>query len=262
MPMENVTDHHVYTYTIRNTETDFRDRIHLQTLFSMLQEAASLNANVYDLGAERLDPMNMCWLLLRVSVRMKRMPAWMDTIHVETWSRGADKIYFMRDFIIRDDSGEELGAASSVWIVVDRDSHRPVRPTNLLEYAKVASDPQRVFEDFDPPKLSAKRAFGNPEDCESHSTVTKRADYSEIDRNHHVNNTRYVAWCLDTFYKDKTSWRTVTGIDINYFSEIHFGSKIYLHLDESGADAQIDGYVAGSSKPAFSAVLYAEQSEE
>ena len=253
--MNQPTDHLIYEYTIRNTETDVDDRLQLHTLFSMLQEAAALNAEVYGWGAEQLDPVNLSWLLLRVSVRMEKMPSWRDKIGVETWSRGSDRLYFFRDFIIRDADQNILGYASSVWIVVDKTHHRPIRPTQLTQMAKTLSDPARVFPE-DPPKLAPVSDLLSKE-----SQLIKFADFSEIDRNHHVNNTRYVAWCLDAYHKDSSLHDIVTGIDINYFSEIKFGSKVHLYCSVSDGKTQIDGLVESSEKPAFSAVLYTSTKE-
>ena len=257
-----MTLHKTYTYTIRNTETDIEDKIHYQALFSMLQESASLDADVYGWGAEEMDKRKLCWLLLRVSVRMEKMPSWLDTIHIETWSRGADRLYFFRDFVIRDDFGHVLGNASSVWIVVEKEAHRPVRPSMLMEYERTASDPSQVF-DFDPPKITSKsdEVWLSSED--EKSIAVKFADFTEIDRNRHVNNTRYVAWAIDAFYKKQSEICQISGIDINFISEIKYGSKIFLFSSvETDTAAQIDGYVQETKKPAFSAVVHYLEKEQ
>ena len=245
-----------YSFVIRNTETDVEDTLHLQALFSMLQESASTDAAVYGWGADRMDSLGLCWLLTRISLRMKKMPSWQNTIIVETWSRGPDRLFFLRDFIIWSSEGEQLGVASSMWIVVDKENHRPVRPDAIMEYSKIPSDHRKVF-DFTPPKLTPFSDADSGSVHEGESTLVKYADFSEIDRNKHVNNTRYIAWCVDAFYKDKENLQRISGVDINFLSEIYFGSKIHLFSNsESAGGTQIDGYVSGSQKPAFSAVLY------
>ena len=89
------------------------------------------------------------------------------------------------------------------------------------------------------------------------NTMVKYADFSEIDRNLHVNNTRYVAWCLDAAHNRSLDQGDVLSIDINYNSEIHFGEKVILFLNEKEETRlSVDGYVTGSGKVAFSAVVY------
>src|ERR1035437_7189951 len=88
--------HSIYTFDIHSTDTDYKDQIQMHSLFSMMQEAASRNADVYGWGPEVLDKIDTCWLLLRVSVRMDKRPSWLDKISIETWSRGTDRLYFLR----------------------------------------------------------------------------------------------------------------------------------------------------------------------
>ena len=249
--------HSVYTYDINGTDTDYKDQIHMHALLSMMQEAASRNASVYGWGAEVLDGLNICWLLLRISVRMEERPSWLQKIRIETWSRGAERLYFNRDFLIYDESGRKIGGASSVWILADKTTHRPVRPDTILQYAKAASDPVRAL-DFDPPKLKALFDAGYmSENTSGGNTIVKYADFSEIDRNHHVNNTRYAAWCLDAAHNKSLDQGDITGIDINYNAEIHFGEKVVLFFEkEAGKGLHVDGFVTDRKSVAFSAVLY------
>lgn len=251
--------HKHYSFTIKNTETDAADKLHMHALFSMLQEAASLNALDYGVGSKELDEINLCWLLLRVSVRMEKMPAWLDEISIETWSRGADRLFFYRDYIIHSSKGEILGRASSLWVIAEKDSHRPVRPSMLLENGNLPVDPEGVF-DFNPPKLFPGKSAQWMSENENESILMKFADFSEIDRNKHVNNTRYVAWCIDTFFKNHQDACFIKGIDINFLSEIYYQSKIYLFQGSSSdGTSQIDGYVSGSEKAAFSSILYYDE---
>ena len=249
--------HSVYTYDINGTDTDYKDQIHMHAILSMMQEAASRNASVYGWGAEVLDGLNICWLLLRVSVRMEKRPSWLQKIRIETWSRGAERLYFNRDFNIYDESGLKIGGASSVWILADKTTHRPVRPDAILQYAQKASDPIRAL-DFDTPKLKALfEADYMSENTTGGNTIVKYADFSEIDRNHHVNNTRYAAWCLDAAHNKSLDQGDIIGIDINYNAEIHFGEKVILFFEkEEGKGLHVDGFVTDRKSVAFSAVLY------
>ena len=255
--------HGNYSYKIRSTETDFQDKIHFQTLYSMLQEAAGENAVDYGWGAETMDRMNLCWVLVRMSVRMNTLPAWKDKIHIETWSRGAEKIYVSRDFIIRDDARNELGQASSIWIVLDKSTHKPVRPNVLLDIALTKSDETSVFS-FISPKINPVHTCDYMTEHLHESCLLKYADFSDIDRNGHVNNSKYIAWCIDAYYKhfskkQKEKPPAISGMDINYISELHFSDRINFFLTNNGMNQnQIDGFVAKTGKIAFSALLFIE----
>lgn len=249
--------HSLYTYEIHGTDTDYKDQIQLHSLFSMMQEAASLNAAVYGWGPEVLDPLDTCWLLLRVSVRMTRRPSWQEKITVETWSRGNERIYFLRDFLFYDEKGIKIGVGSSVWILAKKTTHRPVRPSVIMELSKIESDPVTAMPS-NPPSITPKadNSWMAEHYCDA-NTIVKFADFSEIDRNLHVNNTRYVAWCIDAAHNKSLDQGDILGIDINYSSEIRFGEKVVLFLyEEDNHNLHVDGYITDGDRNVFSAVLY------
>jgi len=252
--------HSLYTYEIHGTDTDYKDQIQLHSLFSMMQEAATLNAAVYGWGPEILDPLDTCWLLLRVSVKMTRRPSWQEKISIETWSRGNEKIYFLRDFLFYDANGLKIGVGSTVWILANKTTHRPVRPSVIMELSKIESDPVTAMP-ANPPKIEPKadKAWMQKH-CSDSNTIVKFADFSEIDRNLHVNNTRYVAWCIDAAHNRSLDQGDVLGIDINYSSEIRFGEKVVLFFyEEDSQKLQVDGYIAEGDRNVFSAVLYKDE---
>ena len=245
-----------YTYTVMGTDTDYQDRLQMNALFSMLQEAASCNATEHGWGFEKLDGEDYCWILLRMSVRMQRLPSWREKVHVDTWSRGADKLYFHRDFIIMDENKNRIGAATSIWILADRISHRPVRPDHVFSLEKTQFDPVGVLP-FEPPKLRTTYSAEEMASGEYASqTLVKYADFSEIDRNLHVNNTRYVAWSIDAAHRQSLEQGDIFGIDICYHAEIKFGEKVHLFIREDDPRVSIDGFCESTKKTAFSCCLF------
>jgi len=254
--------HSLYTYDIHGTDTDYKDQIQMHSLFSMMQEAASLNADEYGWGAEVLDKLDTCWLLLRVSVKMTRRPSWQEKITIDTWSRGNERLFFLRDFIYYDGIGAKIGVGSSVWILANKTTHRPVRPVDLTGVLTIAADEMQAMSQ-NPPKVSpmADTAWMTSHLADK-NTIVKFADFSEIDRNLHVNNTRYIAWCLDAAHSKSLDQGDILGIDINYNAEIHFGEKVVLFInDVNESDLHVDGFVAGTDRIAFSAILYRDESD-
>lgn len=224
-----------YVYEIRNTDTDYRDTLHVASLFSLMQESAYRNAEYLGFGSSVLDPKGLIWILLGISVRLDSLPAWGDHLTVETWSRGAERVRFLRDFhFYRNGDTRAIGAASSEWLVARADTHRPQRP-DLFTDTQRRIDPRQSLG-FPCPKLPAM-----PPDLEP--TLLKHADFSDIDRNRHVNNTRYIAWTIDALYAGESpdTGRMIRGLDINYLSEVRFGTRILVYRTpiDSGSIAGI-----------------------
>jgi acyl-ACP thioesterase len=260
----------LYPFDIRNTDTDFRDRLQVSSLLSMMQESAYFNAESMGIGARALDDLELTWMLTRISIRLDSLPVWGEPVWIRTWSRGVRRLLFDRDFLFHAGSPEAkpFGRATSEWLIVQRTTHRPQRPEQVL-----ATLGMTVAEPAPPPILgepSPKLASSWTGSSRPAPLITKFADFSEIDRNRHVNNTRYVAWCLDAACKHQTSslqqmsdpaWPglDLIGLDIHYLAEILPGERVDLHAcpaNEAGGQVLlIEGFKTDSNQAAFRARL-------
>lgn len=248
----------VFDYPIRGTETDWSDRLQLTALFSLMQESAVFNADEHGWGAKTLDPLGISWVLLRVSVRMEAFPRWRDVLRVETWPRNQDRMLFHRDFLFSrpDVAGGQtaLGAATTSWVLVDTLTHRPRRPTSI-PYDHARSEPDRHALEFDAPAIAAVAGL-----CDGPPAIVKYADACDIDRNLHVNNTRYITWCVDAVNRSAIDYAAITGIDINYLSEVKFGQKVMIYVQEKTDGPEhvffVEGREAEKSLAVFRAILY------
>lgn len=222
------------TFEIRSTETDCWDRLHLDQLFSMMQEAASAHADALGTGAELLDDLSYVFLLSGMSLRLHGYPKWGETIQIKTWCREIRSLYFMRDFRIETTSGRRIGEATSAWFLTDKHSHRPVRPSvidHLIEHYTYPEDSALGFNAI----RFRKGQLLFPEQ----EPFRKFADFSDVDRNMHVNNTRYIAWANDYYYHHHgiEETRALLGIDINYLAEVKYGEQVRMLatvLDDTG----------------------------
>lgn len=237
----------LYTFDIRSTDVDFADQLQLPSLFAYLQEAAYRHAEQLGIGASCLDQLDLSWVLTKISLRLSHLPVWGEQVQVRTWSRGAEKLLFVRDFILSAGpvGGPYLpfGRASSEWLVVSRGSHRPQRPATVLEAAGLPASQAAAEQalDFPCPKLTAAP--------EARAVLRKYADFSEIDRNRHLNNTRYIAWAVDALYADQLGDLAhlvdpaakplrIQALDIHYLQEIKPGEPVDLAISPS---LQVEG---------------------
>jgi medium-chain acyl-[acyl-carrier-protein] hydrolase len=258
-----------YTFEIRGTDTDYHDRLHLFSLFSFMQEAAYHNAQAHGIGSDNLDPRGLCWLLIRISVRLDHLPRWGEIITVDTWSRGAPKLIFLRDYDFYGQDGRKFGSATSEWLIASKDTHRPQRPDTVLTGDHRPFSNRAVFAGPLP------RPVPLEEPAASQSILTKYADFSDIDRNHHVNNTRYVAWCMDAVHAAFRVGQAeqgciscdeltegfpdirIRGLDIHYISEVRLGSKIHCYCQpvemDSGSEYRTEARRADNDSVVFRA---------
>ncbi|MBR3032127.1 MAG: hypothetical protein IKH92_03805 [Clostridiales bacterium] len=249
--MKYLPQEDLYGFTIIGPETDIHDRLHYHSLFAMLQEAACLDADRHGFGAEVMDGLSACWLLLRMKVEMDSIPKWKDVIYIRTWSQGFDRVLFNRDFDIFDKDKKLIGRATSVWVIAHQGDHRPVRPASIPG--------MDVFEAKEPSTRKAEKIPPISDEKRENSPKFKRfADYSQIDRNMHVNNTHYVAWSEDACYSLIPTDERISELTINYASEVHPGEEVQLFCTKEDGCIIVDGIEAVSKRHVFTTRIVSE----
>jgi medium-chain acyl-[acyl-carrier-protein] hydrolase len=249
-----------YSYTILGTDADWQDRLQPASLFSFMQEAAYSNAEALQMGASVLDGRGLCWILIHIASRFDEMPRWGETMTITTWHRGVNRLTFYRDYEFLDQQGRCFGHATSEWLVADATTHRPQRPDTV--FADIPAQPAGRSVFATPPERPqplAEAALVEP-------VLACFADYADIDRNRHVNNTRYIAWCLNTVAASVARAGSpnggglpelrVRGIDIHYINEVFFGTKVfsYCQLEQTpGGSCLVEARRAADAAPVFRA---------
>ena len=246
--MQYISDKNLFRFTIIGPQTDIHDRLFYHSLFAMLQEAACLDADHNGFGADVMDKIPACWLILRMKVVMERIPKWKDVIYIKTWSCGFEKVFFNRDFDILDEDLNVIGRATSVWLIAHQGDHRPMRPSMIpgMEIYECRQPSDRMVEKLFPSSEEDRHGVGK---------LTRYADYSEIDRNMHVNNTRYLAWSADAYYSKVSHEEPIMELTINYASEVHPGEEVHMFCISKDGKMQVDGFEAESGRHVFSTLI-------
>lgn len=226
------------SYKAKGTDCNVADYLSPCVLMGDLQEAADIGAAQLGSDTTTINDMNCCWIVLRMSLKVERMPKWKENFTIRTWSTGFDKLYFNREYEIYDENSNKIGLGSSVWIIADNETHRPVRPTSLpMISGTMCQNPKRVFEQGSP-----KLSFPKDKSMLGEAIMLKFADYSELDHNRHVNNTRYVAWAHDVLHKIGIDPSIVKEFDINYNCEVKDSERVELYTYEEDGFIYVVGY--------------------
>ena len=72
--------------------------------------------------------------------------------------------------------------------------------------------------------------------------IIKYADFNELDRNRHVNNSRYTAWAYDALFKCGYDVTKIEDLVINYNCEVKAGEKVELFISTNEDKVTVFGY--------------------
>ncbi|MDO5015631.1 MAG: thioesterase [Eubacteriales bacterium] len=122
----------------------------------------------------------------------------------ETWADEIKAVRFRRKHLFfrqNTDLDRVFACAASDWFIADQESRRPMRPFDLLN-----PDEPEIWQGCCP-ELTEFRVKRLPawldENTDNESKYFFRdfqADYSDLDCNNHLNNTRYLAFSLDALF--------------------------------------------------------------
>lgn len=211
-------------YLISSYEVDAKGKTPLVSLFKFMQETAYNHANHLEFGYDHLKSKGQFWVLSRLLVRIHRYPSWGETIHVSTWPSGVDGLFGIRDFSFSDEQNNKIGIATSSWLILDMEKHRPVRPDDLKSIIHLCPAERSMEE-----KPSKLQKLGNPEQAAFFSIK-----YSDLDLYRHVNNAKYIQFITDNYPYEFHENHEITELEVNFVSESKIGDILGVQTEKPG----------------------------
>ncbi|MEZ5197681.1 MAG: thioesterase [Bacteroidales bacterium] len=234
----------VESFEVGWLDSDIKGRAKLSALFNYLQETALKHAENMGFGYDDVKKNGQLWVVARILLKMNRYPRWREQITVETWPRGVEGMWAFREYRLIDSEGNELGGASSSWLVLDMSDRKPVAP-ELVFHALPYVNPQSATGEV-PGRINAKKDLNDG--------VMHLVTYSEVDFYQHVNNTRYIDWVLDAIHQLKLKI-DIKKININYMSEAKLDDIIVLKYNQTENRLVFKGELENGSTTIFLAEI-------
>ncbi len=219
---ENIKSIWTDEYIVKSYHTDFNQKLRLSAMFSFMQESAWHHASHLGFGFEHLQQTDCLWVLSRLYLKVERYPEWNETITLETWPKGINKLFAMRDFLFKDEQGNVIARGSSYWIIINYKTRRPQKLDLVEHFRNMNNDLHAVNHELERLKV-----------IESKIGRKIKVLHSDIDLNQHVNNSKYLDWILDSFDHFIHSSFEVDTVQIDFMHEIKPKEDIELHSQEA-----------------------------
>lgn len=219
--------------TIEAAHVDCFGRCKASVLLYFAQEAAGSHCDELCLSWETLAEKGLFWAVIRTHVRVERLPKLHETVTVRTWPMPTTRTAYPRAVVICDREGNPLVHVLSLWVLMDMKNRSLVLPGKSGIHV--------------PGQLTGSEIAvpGSLLPYTGENTVLRTVRFSELDRNGHMNNTRYLDWVTDLlqsgFHKD----HPVREFTVCYLAEALENQQVCLHygMDSEGC-FQVDGSVS------------------
>ena len=214
-----ITDHFV----------DCFGRMTPASILMLIQEVAGRHCVALSVDYDTLARQGMFWAVTRHRVQVSRLPQLGENIRVETWPMPTTKVAYPRSVVAYDAAGNECFRAISLWVLMNLNTRSMILP-GKSGISVVGS--LRGLELPSPGSLAL---------MDHTQTRQRQVCFTDLDRNGHMNNTRYLDWVSDLLPSAFHQGHEVKEFTICYHAEAREGQVLGLSWDFPQEDClQVD----------------------
>ncbi len=190
-------------------------------LCNIFQITAGLHAEKGGISYADMVQHHQAWVLSRMLLEIKVLPKWKDKVTVKTWIQSLENSRSIRCLELYL-NGEKIVGCQTLWAVINTQTRRPdslLLPHEHFEKFAVKATEQNV----------EKIEIDSIEDSIANQTVM----LSDLDIVNHVNNVKYLEWCLNHENPKRLFSNTLKTIQINFMRELNRNDEAkILKLEE------------------------------
>ncbi len=221
---EKVNPLYIQTFHLHSYEVDQTGTARPDILLCYMFDSAWGHTKDTQFSYSELNEEGHLWVLSRFLAVFHKMPQWEDEITVETWGKGTDRLFGLRDFVVYSKSREKLLSATSAWLIIDRKTLRVQRIDSLKRNFPAQSDRSELDV-----KLGKIEGQSVPR-----TGLEYVVRYSDLDVNRHVNSSKYMQWILDSFPVEFSEKRSLDRFEINFLTEAMLGDRVIVSSGAAG----------------------------
>ena len=211
--MEPIFQHE---FLINDAAVDCFGRLKPSMLLFYCQEIAGQHCNLLGADYDTLAQKNLLWAIIRQKVQITRLPRSGETIRVETWPMPTTKVCYPRSTVAYDADGQELFRAISMWVLMDAQSRAMILPgkSGITVQGLLTGTELATPGSLAPQKLE--------------NTYSRRVCFTDLDRNGHMNNTKYLEWIWDLLPSSFHQGSEPREFTVCYHTEAREGDILHL----------------------------------
>ena len=210
-----------HQFTVTENHVDRFGRVKPSVLLYYVQEAAGRHCSLLAVDHDTLSHRHLFWAVTRNRVQITRLPRLGEKVFIETWPMPTTRVAYPRSVVAYDENGLELFRSISLWVLMDDRTRAMILPGK----SGVMVDGTLTGTELDVPRAIVARPMGSSRVCS--------VGYSLLDRNGHMNNTRYMDWTDDLLPSEFHRDHPVQEFTVCYLNEAREGDAITLGYELS-----------------------------
>lgn len=202
-------------HLVKYYECDTNKRMTLPMLVNIMIHTSGEQSHLLGVGDDVVNEMGLSWVILQYEMNFNRVPEFAEEVTITTQALSYNKLFCYREFKVYGANGEECVTAKTTFALIDR------------EKRKMARIPEEIVAPYEVEFNKKLVRTTKPEKVGAEATSTEyRVRFLDIDRNQHVNNSKYFDWALDTLDYEFLTSHDLDYVNIKFEKEVHYGNMI------------------------------------
>ena len=206
---------------VRYSEADEKELLSTIGIINYFQDCSTFQSEDLGLGLSYLHEHHIAWLVNFWQIEIRRYPRVGERIRVGTSPYDFKGFMGYRNFLLETTEGEELAIANSVWSLMNMETMRPERLSEVMK-ERYARNPRMDME-YAPRKI----ALPEGEDVLRTGAIPVVIGEHHLDSNHHVNNSQYVQLATDIASSLNDETHPIRTLLVEYKKQAHLGDTLF-----------------------------------
>lgn len=186
-------------------------------LCNILQLTAGDHAEIGGISFTDMQEFNQAWVMSRMKLEIGALPKWKDTVTVKTWIISLENSRSVRALELYVGNKKLIGC-ETFWAVFNTKIRRP----------EGLALPHEHFEKFSD-RFSTLERVKKIDLYDERKNVNKRkVVLSDLDIVNHVNNVKYLEWCLDLLDRRTILKQKIVSMDMNFMKELVLDDEVSI----------------------------------
>lgn len=191
-------------------------------LCNILQLTAAAHSEMGGISFTDMQEFNQAWVLSRMRVEIIDLPKWKDTVTVNTWINTLENSRSVRALELYV-NGKKMAGCETFWVVFNTKTRRP----------EALALPYEHFELY-PEMIATRKSISKIKlNNESEIISEKSVGISDLDIVNHVNNVKYLEWCLDLVDANLILNQKINSFEMNFLKELSLNDKITIYQNNT-----------------------------
>ncbi|WP_188050456.1 acyl-[acyl-carrier-protein] thioesterase [Flavobacterium sp. GP15] len=187
-------------------------------LCNLLQLTAAAHSETGGISFTDMQEFYQAWVLSRMRVEIKKLPKSGDKVTVTTWINSLENSRSVRALEMHL-NGEKIIGSETFWAVFNTQKRRPEALALPFEHFDLYPEKKATIHGFSKINLNHEKEV----------LFEKKVFLSDLDIVNHVNNVKYLEWCMDLVDENLILSQKIESFEMNFLKELSLKDHVLIH---------------------------------